>query len=56
MIHVFCGKRGSGKTKALINMANDSIQEAKGDVVYIDDDKRHKQHLPLLLELNHLPC
>lgn len=41
MIHVFCDKRGSGKTKALINMANDAILESKGNVVYIDDDKRH---------------
>jgi Tfp pilus assembly ATPase PilU len=40
MIHVFCNKRGSGKTKALINLANDRILEANGHVVYIDDDKR----------------
>lgn len=41
MIHVFCNKRGSGKTKALINMANDRVVNTKGHVVYIDDDKRH---------------
>lgn len=41
MIHVFCNKRGSGKTKALINSANDAVLEAKGHVVYIDDDSRH---------------
>ncbi|MCM8711853.1 hypothetical protein M2651_12610 [Clostridium sp. SYSU_GA19001] len=41
MIHVFCNKRGSGKTKALINLANDRALESKGHVVYIDDDKRH---------------
>lgn len=41
MIHVFCNKRGSGKTKALISLANDKILETKGDVVYIDDDRRH---------------
>lgn len=41
MIHVFCNKRGSGKTKALINLANDKILNTKGHVVYIDDDKRH---------------
>jgi DNA polymerase III delta prime subunit len=41
MIHVFCNKRGSGKTKALINMANEKILQTKGDVVYIDDDNRH---------------
>ena len=40
MIHVFCGKRGSGKTKNLITMANDSVVTSKGNVVYIDDDRR----------------
>lgn len=40
MIQVFCDKRGSGKTKALINMANDQVRECKGDVVFIDDDNR----------------
>ncbi|MGE5626938.1 MAG: hypothetical protein ACM3X7_02350 [Solirubrobacterales bacterium] len=40
MIHVFCNKRGSGKTKALINLANEKVLESKGHVVYIDDDRR----------------
>ncbi|MBP1743152.1 MAG: hypothetical protein H6Q58_130 [Firmicutes bacterium] len=40
MIQVFCGKRGSGKTKALIGMANDKVSESKGHIVYIDGDKR----------------
>ncbi|WP_027631660.1 hypothetical protein [Clostridium hydrogeniformans] len=46
MIHVFCNKRGSGKTKALIKLANDKAQSAKGDMVYIDDDNRaiHELH------------
>jgi hypothetical protein len=40
MIQVLCGKRGSGKTKALINMANNEVMDCKGDIVYIDDDNR----------------
>jgi hypothetical protein len=40
MIHVFCKERGSGKTKALINLANSKLEEAKGNLVYIDDDTR----------------
>lgn len=43
MIHVFCNKRGSGKTKALISLANEKILESKGNIVYIDDDR-----IPLL--------
>lgn len=40
MIHVFCSERGSGKTKMLIDLANDNVQFARGDSVYIDDDSR----------------
>lgn len=40
MIQVFCAKRGSGKTKRLIELANHKQMDAKGDSVYIDDDSR----------------
>ncbi|MCY6371110.1 hypothetical protein [Clostridium ganghwense] len=41
MLHVFCDKKGSGKTKALIQSANEKINVSKGNIVYIDDDNRH---------------
>ena len=40
MIQVFCARRGSGKTKRLIDLANTQVAEAKGDSVYIDDYSR----------------
>ncbi|WP_461613689.1 hypothetical protein [Clostridium sp. Marseille-QA1073] len=40
MIHVFCNKKGSGKTKALVSLANDKVLKAKGNLVYVDDDRR----------------
>lgn len=40
MIQVFCARRGSGKTKRLIELANHKQINAKGDSVYIDDDSR----------------
>lgn len=46
MIQVFCDKKGSGKTKALIDLANKKASVLSGNVVYIDDDKR------AILELN----
>ncbi|SHH66831.1 hypothetical protein [Clostridium grantii] len=46
MINVFYGQKGAGKSKSLLNLANQRIDEAKGNVVYIDDDKRP------MLELN----
>lgn len=38
MIQIFCNERGSGKTKKLIEKANDNIKKAKGNIVFIDDD------------------
>lgn len=41
MIQVIHGKKGSGKTKRIIDMTNDSITEQHGDVIFIDDDNRY---------------
>lgn len=40
MIQVFCKEKGSGKTKALINLANSKANTTKGNLVYVDDDTR----------------
>lgn len=40
MIQLYCGRKGSGKTKALINLANEKVQSCEGTMVYIDDDKK----------------
>lgn len=45
MIQVFCAKRGSGKSKKLIEMANEGSINSKGDTVYIDDDSRRMMQL-----------
>ena len=41
MIQVIYGKKGSGKTKKIIDMANDAVRSCKGDLVFIDDDNRY---------------
>ncbi len=41
MIQVIAGKKGSGKTKRIIDMANHATQESKHDIVFIDDDNRY---------------
>ncbi len=38
MIKVLYGKKGMGKTKVLIDTANQMAMESKGDVVFIDGD------------------
>ena len=35
------GQKGEGKTRKLIDMANKEAQTADGNLVFIDDDKRH---------------
>ncbi|NLB62215.1 MAG: twitching motility protein PilT [Clostridiales bacterium] len=45
MIKIIYGAKGTGKTKRILDMANDTIQTAKGSVVFIDDDKRYMYDL-----------
>ena len=40
MIHLYCGKRGTGKSKALIKLANEKVEQCRGTLVYIDDDSK----------------
>ncbi len=47
MIKVLIGKKGSGKTKTLIDSVNTSVTEANGDIVFISSDtKRHIYDIP----------
>ena len=41
MIRVIFGEKGAGKTKRIIDMANESIKTAKGSIVFIDDDNQY---------------
>lgn len=45
MIQVILGKKGSGKTKRLIDLANDALKSEHGNIVFIDDDKRYMYDL-----------
>ena len=47
MIKVFYGKKGSGKTKAIVDSANRMSSEGTGDVVFIDDSNQ------LMYDLKH---
>jgi len=39
MVSMIVGPKGSGKTKKMIQLANDDVKTLTGSVVYIDDDK-----------------
>lgn len=45
MVKLMIGKKGSGKTKKMIDMANDSVATAKGSIVFINNDKRLTREL-----------
>lgn len=46
MFSLIAGKQGCGKTKMLIDMANERAKTSNGSSVFIDDDKRHIYDLP----------
>ena len=45
MIQVVLGKKGSGKTKRLIDLANEALKSEHGIIVFVDDDKRYMYDL-----------
>ena len=45
MIQVILGDKGSGKTKRLIDLANDALKQEHGNIIFVDDDKRYMYDL-----------
>ena len=45
MIEIICGEKGTGKTKRIISLANGISDQAKGSMVFIDDDSIIKLHI-----------
>lgn len=45
MIQILAGEKGQGKTKRLIEMANEASKTIDGNVVFIDDNNRHMYDL-----------
>ena len=45
MVEIIVGVKGKGKTKRLLEMANEAVKDAKGTVVYLDKSARHMYEL-----------
>ena len=45
MIQAIVGRKGSGKTKRLLDMANEALKVEHGHIVFVDDDKRYMYDL-----------
>lgn len=40
MVKLIAGKKGSGKSKRIMKMANEAVEDSQGHMIFIDDDKR----------------
>ncbi|MCT4633037.1 MAG: hypothetical protein N4A76_09890 [Firmicutes bacterium] len=47
MVSIMASGKGTGKTKKIIEMANAKLKSCSGNIIFIDDDKRH------MLDINH---
>ena len=45
MVQVVAGRKGKGKTKFLLDKANEAIKNADGSVVYLDKSSKHMYEL-----------
>lgn len=45
MVNLIASKEGSGKTKRIIDLANERLKDTSGNIVFIDDDKKHMYQL-----------
>lgn len=45
MITLIAQPRGTGKTKRIIKMANEAVVSSSGNIIFVDDDKRHMYDL-----------
>ena len=45
MVEIIVGVKGKGKTKRLLDMANEAVKDAKGTVVYLDKSAKHMYEL-----------
>jgi hypothetical protein len=45
MIQIICGEKGNGKTKEMLQRAEEVISKSTGDVIYIDKNAKHMYEL-----------
>lgn len=45
MVQLILGKKGNGKTKIILDMVNKEVNDAKGNIVYLDKSMGHMYEL-----------
>lgn len=56
MIKLITGAKGTGKTKIIIDMANDNVETAKGDIVFVTDTDRYMYSLRYQVRIINAKC
>ena len=51
MVQIIAGRKGKGKTKYLLEMANASMAGAKGTIVFLDKNVKHMFELDRKIRL-----
>ena len=51
MLEIIAGKKGKGKTKYLLEIANSSMAQAKGTIVFLDKNVKHMFELDRKIRL-----
>jgi hypothetical protein len=51
MVHIIAGEKGKGKTKILINQANEKITQTGGTIIYLDKNNKHMYELNTKIRL-----
>ncbi len=55
MLEIVAGEKGKGKTKVLINKANDAVKVSNGNIVYMDKNNKHMYELSNRVRLINIP-
>ena len=45
MVRLIVGGKGTGKTKKIIDLANEQVNATSGHIVFIDDDMKHSYEI-----------
>ena len=55
MVSIIAGEKGKGKTKILLEKANEAVSKANGSVIYLDKSSKHMYELNIGRRIYRIP-
>ncbi len=52
MVHLITGNKGKGKTKWMLNKANEAVKDILGSICYLDKNAQHMYELKTRIRLH----